>query len=105
MRETAEHIASPLGLEIEICEFMREIDWGSADGTPIFNNGHPWFTVDRMVSEGQDVTDALWDQQDPFCKNRVVDRVKHVGAGFDEWLKSLGYAREGLYYRVCEKKR
>ena len=99
--ETAEHIAVPLGLEIEVCDFMREIGWRSIDGTPIFQGGHPWFTADRMVSDGQNVMDVSWDRQEPFCKNKVVDCAKNVAAGFDEWLASLGYERDGLYYRVC----
>lgn len=99
--ETAEHIADPFGLDIEVCGFMREIGWRSIDGTPIFQDGHPWFTVDRMVSEGQSVMDASWNQQEPFCNNKVIDCAKNVVAGLDEWLASLGYERDGLYYRVC----
>lgn len=99
--ETAEHIAAPLGLEIEKCDFMREIGWGSSDGDPLFKDGHPWDTADDMVANGQSVTVDDWANQEPFCRNSVVQRVQQVVVGFDQWLATLGYERDGLYYRVC----
>ncbi|MBR5528572.1 MAG: hypothetical protein IKV97_06150, partial [Clostridia bacterium] len=34
--------------------------------------------------------------------SRVVESVKIVTDGVDEWLASLGFVREGEYYRVSE---
>ena len=48
--ETASHLAEALHLPVTGCEFMREINWGSVDGEPLFADGHPWDTVDRMVA-------------------------------------------------------
>ena len=98
--ETAEHIADSFGLGIEKCDFMRELGWGSIDGKPIFQNGHPWFTADDMVAKGQLLMDVEWDEHKPFCENKVVSCVQHVIEGFDRWLATLGYERDGLYYRV-----
>lgn len=98
--ETAEHIAAPLKMEIEKCDFMREIQWGSKDGDQIFKDGHPWYVADDMVSNGQDLMDEDWEHKEPFIKNKVTDYVQNVIRGFDRWLASLGYERDGLYYRV-----
>lgn len=98
--ETAQHIAVPHGLEVEGCDFMREIGWGSTDDTPLFENGHPWYTADDMVAKGQSVTDDDWASKEPFCRNKVVQRTQKVIDGFDRWLEDLGYVKDGLYYRV-----
>ena len=102
--ETAEHIATRHGnMQIEKCEFMREIGWGSTTDQPINRNGHPWLVVDDMIAEGTGVTSADWATEEPFCQNKVVARVQTVVEGFDELLCSLGYRRDGLYYRIEQK--
>ena len=98
--ETAEHIAARFGAEVEGLEFMREIKWGSVDEQPLAHNGHPWFTVDDMVIAGQDIWEADWEQEEPFCKNKVISNIRMIRAEFDRWLETLGYVREGKYYRV-----
>jgi probable phosphoglycerate mutase len=98
--QTAEHIANRRQLPVIACDFMREIGWGSLDEEPIYENGHPWFTAKRMVSQGESVVDPQWASKEPFCKNRVTNFEKIVSEGLDEWLAQLGYVREGLYYRV-----
>lgn len=81
--ETAKHIAAPLGMEVETCDFMREIKWGSVNGEPIFQNGHPWFTADDMVAQGLNVMDRDWAEKEPFCNNKVVAHVQNVREHFD----------------------
>lgn len=103
--ETAGYLAEALGLPVERCEFMREISWGSADGLPLIDDGHPWTTADRMVAEGTALMDAEWAGKPPFSRNRLVDSVERVAAGADGWLRSLGYVREGRYYRVTGETR
>lgn len=99
--ETAEHLAAKHGgLEIVKCEFMREIGWGSLTDQPINRNGHPWSVADDMVAEGQRVANENWETDEPYCQNKVVARVRSVRIAFDEWLASLGYRRDGYYYRV-----
>ena len=98
--ETAKHIAAPLGMEVKTCDFMREIKWGSVNGEPIFQNGHPWFMADDMVAQGLNVMDRDWAEKEPFCNNKVVAHVQNVREHFDAWLASFGYERDGLYYRV-----
>ncbi len=97
--QTAEHVALPLGIEIEKCAFMREIMWG-IEGEQPYKSGQPWCVADDMVSKGQSLMDVDWEKKEPFSKNKVVDSVQNVIKGFDCWLESRGYEREGRYYRV-----
>ena len=98
--ETASHLADALHLPVTGCDFMREINWGSVDGEPLFADGHPWDTADRMVAQGKSLVDSDWMHKEPFLRNRVVQCVEKVAAGTDAWLATLGYTREGLYYRA-----
>ena len=101
--ETAEYIAAVHNMSVEKYDFMREINWGSIDDEPIFENGHPWYTVDNMVAKGQSVRNADWASQEPFHRNKVTTSVQNVADNFDKWLASFGYEREGMYYRVARK--
>jgi len=98
--QTAEYTAKELGLEVIPCEFMTELGWTSIDGEPIIDNGNPWTITDRFVSEGKSLTDKDWFEKEPFCRSIVVRRGKSAIEHFDELLASLGYQREGYYYRV-----
>ena len=98
--ETAEYTAKQYGLPIAKCEFMREISWGSVDNEPIIFDGHPWSTVDDMVAKGESILNPDWASMEPFARNKMVGYVRDISVSLDEWLKMLGYTREGLYYRV-----
>jgi len=100
--ETARHTADLLGLPVEGMDAFREINWGAADGQPLAFAGHPWDTADHMVAENQSLLDPDWAGNPPFERNIVVDCVRKVAQAADEWLLSLGYQREGLYYRVLQ---
>ena len=101
--ETAEYTAKQCGLPIVKCEFMREISWGSVDNEPIAFDGHPWSTVDDMVAKGESMLNPNWAKEEPFVRNKMVGYVENIAIASDEWLKNLGYTREGLYYRVADK--
>lgn len=98
--ETAGYVAEKVGLPIEKCEFMREISWGSVDNEPLFLDGHPWNTVDAMVAKGESLWNPNWAKEEPFVRNKMVGYVENIAVAVDEWLETLGYRREGLYYRV-----
>ena len=100
--ETAQHIADRYGLEVEKCDFIREINWGSLDEEPIPFNGHPWRTADSMAENGESLMCRDWDKKPPFSLNEVVQHVERVGKECDLWLKNLGYEREGEFYRVVK---
>lgn len=98
--QTAMHIADARGMEIELCDFMREITWGPIDGAVIPHNGHPWYVADDMVAAGQTLMNENWEHEEPFVNNKVVSLLQQIGSGFDHLLAGLGYEREGAYYRV-----
>ena len=45
-QETALAASSVLGLPVKTLDFMREVHWGSRDGSPLFADGHPWNMAD-----------------------------------------------------------
>ncbi|MBR3763175.1 MAG: histidine phosphatase family protein [Clostridia bacterium] len=96
--ETAGFTADLLGLEVEGCDFMREISWGSLPS--------PWELVDAWVASGEPLMDAGWEEAPGFAANpRLLTCVRQKAEAADAWLAELGYVREGAYYRVREEVR
>ena len=101
--ETAGYASELLNLPVKTLDFMRELKWGSRDGTPVFANGHPWDIADEMSRKGMDLNRLDWRAAEYFRTNRVVDCVDRVALGIDGWLKSLGYVRSGYTYEHLEE--
>lgn len=98
-RETAQETADLLGFgEVKIVDFMHELAWGTVGG-PLYGDGHPWMISDEMVNEGWDLNRTDWKTHPGFINNRIVKEIEHVEEQTDFWLSTLGYQREGLYYR------
>lgn len=97
--ETAQHLADHLGLTVVPCDFMREISWGATDDEPLFADGHPWTIADRMIERGEPLLDENWQAHPHFCRNKLLACAEHIADAMDDWLHTLGYDREGLYYR------
>ena len=101
--QTAEHIASRFGAEVEQLEFMREIAWRPIDPEEtIDHNGHPWFVTEDMAAKGMPLTDSNWKEAYPFCRSKILASFDKVETGFDSWLAQFGYCREGDFYRIRE---
>lgn len=101
--QTAAPISRELGLDIVKCDFMREIKWGSAEESEIRAGGNPWLLVEDMVKNGERLNSPKWREEEPFLLNTKLHKdADRVIAGADEWLASLGFVREGNYYRVTE---
>lgn len=101
--ETAAAASQVLGLPVQTLDFMREVSWGSRDGTPLYAGGHPWDTADKLAREGICLNDPGWREHPYFRSNTVLDCVSEVEEGTDEWLRGLGYRREGNYYRCVRR--
>jgi probable phosphoglycerate mutase len=97
--ETAAVTAETLGMPVKTLDFMRELHWGSKDGTPLPRNGHPWDLADLLAAEDFDLTDPAWREHPYFSNNIVTAEADSVARKTDEWLLSLGYERRGAYYR------
>ena len=98
--ETAAHIDTNFGLGVEGLEFMREIKWGSVDGSSVYADGHPWMNSDYLVEQGKDLLDKEWRVSEQYRNNKMIASGDCLGEGLDKWLAMLGYTREGDYYRV-----
>lgn len=102
--ETAGYTARKLGLPITEFDFMREIGWGTLEGEPLYRDGHPWDNADRMVLENIPLADPDVFEKEPFCRNQTREYVKMIAKEADAWLSSLGFDREGHYYRCRGEK-
>ncbi len=98
-QQTALYASRTLGLPIRTLEYMHEVTWGSRDGSPLFAGGHPWEISDELARQGWNLNRADWREHELFRDNTVLDCVDAVEKGIDEWLASLGYERNGFYYR------
>lgn len=100
--ETARHTADMLGLEVQTCEFIHELVWGSIDENPVYGGGQPWKMVSQMTSEGKSLILRDWQAEEHFSRTKLVFGTRYVAEGLDQWLQTLGYTREGEFYRVGE---
>jgi len=90
-------------LPVRTLDFMHEINWGSISGKELELEGHPWNCVNKMISEGLNICDTEWKQGPYFYDNIAVLEAEFIAEQIDGWLLSLGYAREGFYYRNIRK--
>ena len=97
--ETAAFTSEALGLPVRTLDWMRELHWGSTDGTPMPADGHPWDLADMLAGEGRDLTDPGWREHAYFRSNKVTAEADRVAEETDRWLRTLGYERNGAYYR------
>ena len=101
-KETAQAASDALGIRpIKVLDFMHELYWGSVDGTPTFANGHPWDIADALARQGWDLTRTDWPEHPYFSNNQVTASAAYVARETDAWLETLGYVREGAYYRCA----
>ena len=97
--ETALHVAEKRNMQVEKLDFMREIGWGPVGGSG--ENGYdPWTLSARMVARGQSLMSPTWPLEDPFNSSFTTDRSLAVGIEIDKWLETLGFVRDGEFYRV-----
>ena len=99
--ETAEHTAARYGMCVNRLPFMREVTWGY-NGKTNDPAGHPWNLVDEMVLQGKTLRNENWREVPPFLGNSICQNVDMIGEELDRWLQTLGYTREGAYYRAGE---
>lgn len=106
-KETASYTAKNHGLDVNILDFMHEIDWGdkdleTADKVPY--DGHPWTLAYRVLTDTADyVGSSKWDEHHFFKDNICMDYYKKVSEGFDEFLKGFGLVRKNGLYECREE--
>ena len=98
--QTAQAASEALGIgPIRTLDFMHEITWGSIDGSPLFADGHPWEAADEMARQGWDLARADWAEHPLFRNNRARLEAERIANEVDAWMSTLGFRREGAYYR------
>ncbi len=102
-RQTAAPFAQASGIKnVQILDFMKEIRYGREDD--LYNqNMSPWVGTDRMVNAGENLQNPDWQKLPLFIDNTATIDIQAVQKASDPWLKTLGYEREGLYYRNIRK--
>lgn len=106
-QQTAAPSAELLKLPVITLDFMHEINSGDANGKKVLLNGSPWLLSEKMLAEeNEEITLDGW-RKHPYFKNNLASKsYDYVAAGFDRWLETLGYKREGRCYRcLCENDR
>ena len=104
--ETAYHTADKIGIpreDIVHCHFMREIHWGSRDGSALYKNGGPWSTADKMLRDGESLLCPDPSEDPGFQNNIVTSYARSVCERADIWLSFLGLKREGDHYRITKE--
>ncbi|MBP5492159.1 MAG: histidine phosphatase family protein [Clostridiales bacterium] len=100
-KETAEVFSEMSGIRpIYVLDFMREIRFGY--GEALYESGNPWDEADKTATEGKDLLDPAWRELPFFKENAATQDVDLVCRETDNWMRELGYEREGHYYR-CVK--
>lgn len=106
-RETASYTAKEYGLDVQILDFMHEINWGDAEGTTekLEYEGHPWTLACKLLSENPDyVGSPGWKDHHYFRDNVCMDYYRMVSGEFDGFLAGFGLTRkDGLY--LCKEDR
>ena len=101
-QQTAQPFAKLSGIgTIHTMEFMREIRYGREDA--LYQSGNPWVCAIDLMHRGANLQVPNWRELPEFIDNTATVDIEKVMKGTDEWLASLGYEREGLYYRCTTK--
>lgn len=103
--ETAEPLAARLGLPVKTLDFMREIKWQSPAFSPEENrNLSPWKRTRALAREGVNLVTYDYSDFHGFGDNPGLQaECARVVEGFDAFLSTLGYEREGEGYRVTNR--
>ena len=100
--ETAQAFSDRSGITpVHILPFMQEIRFGY--GMDLYTTGNPWDETDEMSKRGEDLTDPNWQEHPFFKENAATEDVTMIARETDKWMATLGYEREGLYYRCARE--
>lgn len=100
--ETAACIGEALAMPVTGLDFMREIVTGLPGLTGEEQRKlSPWQGVDLLIKQGVDLAAEDWEHNPLWGEgNRTRESYARVTDGFDRWIEqTLGYRREGPYYR------
>ena len=101
-RQTAQAFTELSGIgPAHVLDFMKEIRFGTEE--TLYKSGNPWLSAWKLIGEGHDLQSASWREYPEFADNLATVDVDRIMTEADSWLASLGYEREGLYYRCTNE--
>ncbi|MBP5248378.1 MAG: histidine phosphatase family protein [Lachnospiraceae bacterium] len=100
-KETASYTAHDHGLDINVLDFMHEINWGAKENAEgLKYNGHPWTLASEFRSDtATGKTDLPWKEHPYFRDNVCMDYFTLIGSGIDALFEKYGIVRENGMYR------
>ncbi|MBO4859741.1 MAG: histidine phosphatase family protein [Treponema sp.] len=102
-RQTAQAFSEASGIgDIKILDFMQEIRFGR-EGEMYEDKWNPWLVVEDLVKNGKDIQTPDWREYPVFKENLATVDADKIAVEADKWLLSLGYEREGKFYRCTRK--
>lgn len=114
-KETASFTAKEHGIDVQVLDFMHEIDWGdmaspqnkavsesmdSEQTEKLPYDGHIWTLAYKLLSENPEyVGSPDWNQHHYFKDNVAMEYYDMISSKFDQLLEKYGLIRKnGLYY-------
>lgn len=102
-RQTAQAFSEASGIDdIKILDFMQEIRFGR-EGEMYEDKWNPWLVVEDLVKNGKDIQTPDWREYPVFKENLATVDTDKIAVEADKWLSTLGYEREGKYYRCTRQ--
>ena len=100
--ETAQATSDRIGVPLsEGLPFMDE-RWVMGD-LPPFTHEHPWAEADALAERGANLFDPDGEASEWFGEPARLAYDESARVAFDAWLGTLGYEREGQYYRCTRE--
>ncbi len=108
-RQTASFTAEQKGLDINVLDYMHEIDWGDpnpdmvSEEDKLPHDGHPWTMAYMLITEHPEYSgNENWREHHYFKDNKCLKFYDMISEEFDLFLERFGIVRrDGLYF--CEK--
>ena len=106
-RQTASYTAEDHGLDINVLDFMHEINWGIIDEKKeqgeLKYEGHPWSLANDLLAECPEYVGSFeWDKHPYFADNKCTAYYHMISEKIDGFLEQFGLERkDGAYF--CRK--
>ena len=102
-KQTAQHFSKASGISnIQILDFIKEIRFGR-EGELYDKKWNPWLGVAALVKDSQNLQTPDWREYPIFKDTYSTIDSDKIAVESDKWLATLGYEREGIYYRCTRK--
>lgn len=105
-KETASYTARNHDVDVQILDFMHEINWGDAkiseNAEKLPYEGHPWTLSCELLAENPEYAENdIWKSHPYFKDNVCMNYYEKISTGFDNFLSEFGLIRKGKAY-YCE---